>query len=183
MSGSEKAASRGSLWTRTSVTAAVVIVLIGIWLGYPHPTLDMDGEILKLANDYMELATPSETPLEGIKVVVTGATSGIGLALTQRLVELGATVVAWGRSERKLEELKNRFDGVVTVSADFDDLASVSQSANWMLKEFSSIDVLINNAGMHYGNGASWNSTISKQGYDRVFTSKYQRFNSLQLVH
>ncbi len=45
---------------------------------------------------------------QGKKVLVTGATSGIGLAITERLIEVGARVFAVARSEDKLVELQEK---------------------------------------------------------------------------
>ena len=46
--------------------------------------------------------------LAGKTMVVTGATSGIGLATAERLVRLGAAVIGVGRSEERCREAQNR---------------------------------------------------------------------------
>lgn len=83
-------------------------------------------------------------------VIVTGATGGIGRAMTVRLVAAGANVVGIGRRQERLDELVSklgdRFRGVrgdITRSADRERLVeSASQIGG------GSIDVLINNAGI-----------------------------------
>ena len=47
--------------------------------------------------------------LKNKKVIITGATGGIGNSLAKRFVEEGAKVLATGTKEEKLKELKNKF--------------------------------------------------------------------------
>ena len=83
-------------------TSIILVAFLAIWLGMPQKQLDWNGEILPMAHEKMNLSTPTDTPLEDMIVVLTGSTSGIGLALTKTLVKLGATVVALGRSASKI---------------------------------------------------------------------------------
>lgn len=80
--------------------------------------------------------------------VVTGASSGIGLTLTETLLEQGATVLAMARREQLPEQLQGRFDdrlywlaGDVTKRQDLDALASCAAS-------LGPIDYLVPNAGI-----------------------------------
>ncbi|MDD1827085.1 SDR family oxidoreductase [Photobacterium sp. ZSDE20] len=83
-----------------------------------------------------------------MKILVTGATSGIGYELVKVLVSKGHNVVATGRNQSKLSEL-DCLDNCTTIQADLSDSSqtvSMFQQANQTLL---GIDVLINNAGMN----------------------------------
>lgn len=159
--------------SKTLLYASVLLVgFLAVWLGMPHRQLDWAGVILPLAHEKMNFTTPTETPLEGMIVVLTGSTSGIGLALTKTLSKLGATVVAIGRSQSKLAALEQKVKNVEAIVADLNDLQSVSKAANTIQKRFHHIDVLINNAGMHY-NWASFDHPTTPQGFDQAFGVNY----------
>ena len=97
------------------------------------------------------------TGQKGRTVVVTGATRGIGRALTNRLVELGHTVIGCGRSQTGVGELSeefadpHRFDAV--------DVAAWREVERWadsVLAVISPPDLLINNAGVINRNASLW---------------------------
>ena len=80
--------------------------------------------------------------------VVTGASSGIGLAITERLLQQGARVLAMSRSQGPLAELQQGFAstlhwqaGDVTCPADLAALAARAQS-------LGKVDYLVPNAGI-----------------------------------
>jgi NAD(P)-dependent dehydrogenase (short-subunit alcohol dehydrogenase family) len=91
------------------------------------------------------------------EVVVTGATRGIGRALTARFVELGSTVIGCGRSRARIGELSdefgdpNRFDVV-----DVADSPEVEAWARQVLSEMPAPDLVINNAGVINRNAPLW---------------------------
>mmetsp|Transcript_61 Transcript_61/g.78 ORF Transcript_61/g.78 Transcript_61/m.78 type:complete len:389 (-) Transcript_61:238-1404(-) len=157
------------------LVAVVLVVVCGVWIGWPQPNLDLSDEGTfpwALAHDFMGLTTKTETPLKGLVVVVTGATSGIGLSLTKALSRQGATVVAMGRSQGKLEILRNEIVGVQSVVADLGDLSSVSNAADEIGKKFRRIDILVNNAGI-YSNPLLLKSPTTKQNFDQAFGVNY----------
>jgi NAD(P)-dependent dehydrogenase (short-subunit alcohol dehydrogenase family) len=95
-------------------------------------------------------------PLEEQTVLVTGATSGLGRALVQRLAEHRATVVAHGRSAEKLDTLARELEDctgqrVHTVRADLSSLAEVDHLADTVLERHRDLTVLVNNAGVGFG--------------------------------
>ncbi|NUP08234.1 MAG: SDR family NAD(P)-dependent oxidoreductase [Polyangiaceae bacterium] len=85
--------------------------------------------------------------LNGKVAVVTGATSGIGEAITAQLVERGAAVVGVGRDEAKLGLLSAKHGNSFTgVAADLADEAARSRLIEQVSARFERVDFLINNA-------------------------------------
>jgi NAD(P)-dependent dehydrogenase (short-subunit alcohol dehydrogenase family) len=89
------------------------------------------------------------TTLEGSTALVTGATSGIGRAIAQRLATLGAEVVVHGRSpERGAETVQAIESGggkARFVAADLSRADDVRRLAD----EVGAVDILVNNAGVY----------------------------------
>ena len=81
--------------------------------------------------------------------LVTGATSGIGEATVQKLVDGGARVIATGRRQERLNALKDRLGEVVeTAVLDMTDTAAVKAFADGLGE---TPDNLVNNAGLALG--------------------------------
>lgn len=79
---------------------------------------------------------------------VTGASSGIGLALTRAAARRGDNVVALARSVDKLAPLTDEFgERVLVQSADVTDRAQVEQAVAAAVQAFGRLDVVANNAG------------------------------------
>ena len=99
-------------------------------------------------------ATDVEVDMTGQVCLVTGATSGLGLATAESLARLGATVYMLARSEGKgrwaREGIVRRVgnDGVHLEYADLSSLASVREFGARFLEREDRLDVLINNAGV-----------------------------------
>lgn len=95
---------------------------------------------------------PIADRLDGQTVVLTGATSGLGLAAAHRLAQLGARLVLVGRSADKLSDTARTLDDstgnapVSQVVADLSLLADTRRAIS-QLQSLGPIDVLINNAG------------------------------------
>ena len=92
----------------------------------------------------------------GKRVLITGATRGIGLAAAVELARRGAQLTLIARSEVRAAEAVRQIQaaalgaGVDVLSADLASQASVRQLASAALAKYSSIQVLINNAGAIY---------------------------------
>lgn len=77
----------------------------------------------------------------GVRVIVTGGASGIGLAVVNRMTAAGAEVVAVDRAEQAP-------DGVRYYQADVTDDAGVRAAVAWAAETLGGLDVLVNNAGI-----------------------------------
>lgn len=92
--------------------------------------------------------------LTGRTVVVTGATSGLGLETARALASKGADVTITGRSQDKLDgavtQLKDAgVSGIISTAVlELGDLESVRSCAKELLATLDRIDVLVNNAGV-----------------------------------
>jgi NAD(P)-dependent dehydrogenase (short-subunit alcohol dehydrogenase family) len=80
--------------------------------------------------------------------IVTGASSGIGLGVTQALLERGWRVIATSRTISKSKELKPSQD-LVLVDGDAGKKETAIQVVDVALKHFGRIDLLVNNAGIY----------------------------------
>lgn len=89
--------------------------------------------------------------VEGKVCVITGATSGIGLATAEKLADAGATLVIGARKPERLKEvaaqLRARGGTVHAIQCDFAEMEECDRFVAEVLKEHEHIDVLINNAG------------------------------------
>lgn len=90
-------------------------------------------------------------PIRGKRVVITGASSGIGRATAIRLADLGAEVALVARRHDELEEVRaeiaRRGGRADIYPCDLTDRAAVHDLARELLDHWGQVDVLINNAG------------------------------------
>lgn len=86
------------------------------------------------------------------KVLMLGATSGIGRALASKLVETGTSVIAVGRRQEKLDEFAKEHSGhsgkVDTATFDITDLKAIPGFAADMFKKHPDLDCVFLNSGM-----------------------------------
>jgi len=95
--------------------------------------------------------------VKGKVVLVTGGSSGIGLAAAHKIAQAGAITVIVGRDQDKLDAAKQEIVAalgenpnggqVVTLSADLASLEGCDQMVAWLVEKYGGVDVLINNAG------------------------------------
>jgi NAD(P)-dependent dehydrogenase (short-subunit alcohol dehydrogenase family) len=86
--------------------------------------------------------------LKGRTAIVTGASRGIGLAISERLAGAGANVVLTARKQEAAEEAAARVgQGAVGVGAHAVDEDSARACVDLALERFGGVDILINNAG------------------------------------
>jgi 3-oxoacyl-[acyl-carrier protein] reductase len=90
--------------------------------------------------------------LKDKKILITGATGGIGYSLVKKFYELGSVVLATGTNENKLDQLKNEFKKIKVKSFKLDQHSEIEKFIESCNSELGSIDVLINNAGITLDN-------------------------------
>jgi retinol dehydrogenase-13 len=111
----------------------------------------------------------TDAMMTGKLCVVSGATSGVGLAAARRLSQGGADLVLVARSREKAEAVKAELEAayrtkVDTVPADFSRLDDVRKAADILRRRYPAIDVLINSAGIH-----STRRHVTDDGNELVF--------------
>jgi short-subunit dehydrogenase len=82
--------------------------------------------------------------------IVTGASSGIGLATAKLLTKKGARVALVSRSREKLQRLAAELSGSFAVVADMTKIHEIESMVKQVVEHFGRIDVLINCAGQGY---------------------------------
>ncbi len=85
---------------------------------------------------------------KGKVALVTGASSGIGRALAERLSAEGLTVYAAARRRERLEELAKSCAGIVPIALDVREEGSILECFERIGAEQKGLDVLVNNAGL-----------------------------------
>lgn len=95
-----------------------------------------------------------KTLLETVKgktILITGASSGIGLTVAHQLADKGARVLLLARTEETLAEVKQAIEEkggqALIFPCDLNDLNSIDQVSQQILASVDHIDILINNAG------------------------------------
>ena len=90
--------------------------------------------------------------LKNKKVLITGATGGIGNNLVKKFDALGAKIIASGTNEEKLSNLKKTFPNVSIEKFKLDEHEKIEKFIDRIDKENQGLDVLINNAGITLDN-------------------------------
>ena len=82
------------------------------------------------------------------KILVTGATGGIGGAIIKKFLSLGATVLGSGTNIKKLESLEREFPQLLTQQFDISNHLEIDEFIEKASKNLGGLDILINNAGI-----------------------------------
>jgi len=89
---------------------------------------------------------------KGKKILITGATGGIGGALVKKFSSLEGNVLATGTNTEKLELLKKDFPNISTLKFDISDHAKIEEFIENASSQLTGLDILINNAGINKDN-------------------------------
>jgi short-subunit dehydrogenase len=94
--------------------------------------------------------------------IITGASSGIGLATAKLFAKQGAKLVLASRSKDKLEKLAEELGDAIAVQTDMTEIKSIKNMVAQALKHYGGIDILVNNAGRGY------DSTVEEIEIDKL---------------
>ena len=90
--------------------------------------------------------------LKNKKVLITGATGGIGFSLVEKFNSFGASIVATGTNEEKLNKLKKNFPNINIEQFRLDEHSNIEKFIERVEKKLEGLDILINNAGITMDN-------------------------------
>jgi NAD(P)-dependent dehydrogenase (short-subunit alcohol dehydrogenase family) len=86
--------------------------------------------------------------LSGTRALVTGGTSGLGLAMARALAEAGATVALTGRHAERASDVAGRLPRAAGLALDVRDETSVASAVDQAWSRLGGLDLLVNNAGI-----------------------------------
>ena len=113
------------------------------------------------------------------KIIITGATGGIGNELVKKFVSLKGEVLATGTNEEKLENLKKNYPSIETIKFDISKHFEIESFIEQASSKLNGLDVLINNAGITLDNlslrmkSDEWQKVIEINLTSTFFASKY----------
>ena len=132
------------------------------------------------------------------KILVTGATGGIGKALVQKFVSLEGNVLATGTKTEKLDSLKKEFPSINVLKFDISDHSKIEEFIENVSSELVGLDILVNNAGINMDNLSlrmkddEWKKVIDlnlgstfflcKYGIKKMLKNKYGRIVNITSV-
>ena len=90
--------------------------------------------------------------LKNKKVLITGATGGIGNSLVKKFYDLGSNILATGTNQEKLEKLKKDFPNIIIERFKLDEHDKIEKFIDLTNDKLEGFDILINNAGITIDN-------------------------------
>ncbi|MFB6456721.1 SDR family oxidoreductase [Chitinophaga sp. Hz27] len=101
--------------------------------------------------------------LSNNKILITGGGSGIGLAMAERFIQEGNTVIICGRRQEALDEAAAKLPALITRKCDVGDESQRQELKDWIATQHSDLNVLINNAGIQ-----NWMSPADPAFYQKA---------------
>ena len=90
--------------------------------------------------------------LKNKKVLITGATGGIGNCLVEKFSDYGSVIVATGTNEEKLNNLKKKFPKIHIENFKLDEHSKIEEFIKKIDEKLEGLDILVNNAGIALDN-------------------------------
>jgi len=104
--------------------------------------------------------------LTGNTILITGGTSGIGLAFAEEFIKEGNKVIITGRREDRLNAIKDRLPQIIAKVSDIADTTQRVELAAWINENHPDTNIVINNAGVQFitdfKNGVNLNKVQSE---------------------
>ena len=135
---------------------------------------------------------------KGKKILITGATGGIGHALVKKFVSLEGDVLATGTKIEKLDVLKKEFPKINILKFDISNHSKIGEFIENVSSQLTGLDILINNAGINMDNlslrmkDEEWQKVIDvnlgstfflcKYGIKKMLKNKYGRIVNITSV-
>ena len=104
------------------------------------------------------------------KIIVTGATGGIGREIVKKFVSLEGNVVATGTNIERLDLLKKDFPNINVIKFDISDHSKIEEFIDNATTQLTGLDILINNAGTNMDNLSCFKSRNYR--YDKVTSNR-----------
>ncbi len=117
--------------------------------------------------------------LKNKKVLITGATGGIGKALIDKFNSLGAKILATGTKNEKLDLLKKQFPDINILKFDISEHSKIEEFIENVFSQLVGLDILINNAGINLDNLSlrmsddQWKKVVDINLGSTFFLTKY----------
>ena len=90
--------------------------------------------------------------LKNKKILITGATGGIGNALVEKFNNLESTIFATGTNEEKLNNLKINYPNINVEKFKLDDHDKIESFIEMVCEKLGGLDIVVNNAGITLDN-------------------------------
>jgi len=90
--------------------------------------------------------------LKNKKVIITGATGGIGNSLVEKFNNFGSKIVATGTNEEKLNSLKKIYPNIIVEKFKLNEHDKIENFIEIINEKLGGLDILINNAGITLDN-------------------------------
>ena len=90
--------------------------------------------------------------LKNKKILITGATGGIGNSLVKKFNDLGCKIVATGTNDNKLDSLQKKYPQILVEKFKLDEHDKIEKFIDLINEKLNGLDILINNAGITLDN-------------------------------
>ena len=90
--------------------------------------------------------------LKNKKILITGATGGIGKSLIEKFYNQGSKIIATGTNQEKLNNLKNKFPEIFIEQFSLEEHGKIENFIDNVTQKLDGLDILVNNAGITMDN-------------------------------